>query len=237
MGYQLKFEGNIMVIDELKFDSRGLIPAVVQDFRTGRVLTVAYMNRESLDVSIRERHTCFYSRSRGELWRKGGTSGHVQRIVSIQADCDGDALLVRVDPSGPACHTGAESCFQALIYDAPEDADGPDAFSIEKLYGLIDERRSSPKERSYTSYLFEKGLDKILKKLSEETAEVVIAAKNRSAPELTYELADLCYHALVLMSHEGCAIDDVRRELAMRHTKKAGDEFTPRSGERVEVKG
>ena len=201
-----------MDIDKLKFDGGpgGLIPAIVQDNGTGRVLTLAYMNRESLEITEREGRTCFYSRSRRELWRKGETSGNVQRVVSIDADCDGDALLIKVERDGPACHTGADSCF---------DAAGGQEFSFGALYRLIEGRKNAPKEGSYTSYLFGKGIDKILKKVGEESAEVIIAAKNKDANELTCELADLCYHALTLMVSEGLTIGQIKEELARRHKK------------------
>ncbi|GHV34299.1 histidine biosynthesis bifunctional protein HisIE [Clostridia bacterium] len=192
-------------IASLKFDNNGLIPAIVQDADSGRVLTLAYMNRESLSISLAEKRTCFWSRSRQVLWRKGETSGNVQRIVSIEADCDADALLVRVKPEGPACHTGAVSCFGG---EAP--------FSLDALYQLIEGRRAEPVEGSYTNYLFDKGLDKILKKVGEECTEVVIAAKNDNA-ELLYELADLAYHSLVLMAQQGITPAAVREELAKRH--------------------
>ena len=197
-----------MIVENLKFDGSGLIPAIVQDSRTGRVLTLAYMNRESLDISLREGRTCFYSRSRQMLWRKGETSGNIQRIVSVTPDCDGDALLISVDRSGPACHTGADSCF---------DADPAPAFSIDALCRLIEDRKARPKEGSYTAYLFEKGLDKILKKVGEEAAEVIVAAKNDDDGELILELADLCYHSLVLMAQRGLTVQDIRDELAGRY--------------------
>lgn len=197
--------------DSLKFDERGLIPAIVQDAATKRVLTLAYMNRESLQISLDEKRTCFYSRSRQELWRKGETSGNTQEIVSITADCDGDALLVQVNPAGPACHTGAGSCFFAPVSGESQD------FCLEDLYRLLSDRRKNPKEGSYTSYLFEKGQDKILKKIGEETTEVIIGAKNRDSQELIYELADLAYHVLVLMAEEDITPGQIRQELAGRH--------------------
>ncbi len=197
----------------LKYDERGLIPAIVQDAATKEVLTLAYMNAEALAISIREGRTCFYSRSRQTLWRKGETSGNVQRIVSITADCDADALVVQVEKTGPACHTGAESCFFQPVYVS--DAAKP--FCIDALYRLILGRKGERKEGSYTSYLFEKGLDKILKKLGEENTEVIIAAAKRDNAETVFELADLCYHALVLMAQAGITPDDVKNELAKRH--------------------
>ncbi|MCL2081179.1 MAG: bifunctional phosphoribosyl-AMP cyclohydrolase/phosphoribosyl-ATP diphosphatase HisIE [Oscillospiraceae bacterium] len=200
---------------EIKFGSDGLIPAIVQDFYTGEVLTLAYMNRESLDISLSEQHTCFYSRERKTLWRKGETSGNRQRIVSAAADCDGDALLFRVIKDGPACHTNMESCFHNEIYS---DGETP-GFSANALYQLIAGRKTEPVEGAYTSYLFEKGLDKILKKVGEETAEVIIAAKNPGKSELTYELADLAYHSLVLMAERGVGLDEIAAELAKRMKK------------------
>lgn len=202
-----------MELKELKFDSRGLIPAVVQDHYTKEVLTLAYMNRESLAVTIDERRTCFWSRSRRELWRKGETSGNIQRVVSITADCDGDALVVEVVKAGPACHTGAESCFFNEIYLSEELKQ----FSYEGLYRLIEGRRHTPKEGSYTTYLFEKGLDKILKKVGEECTEVIIGGRKEDREETVYEIADLCYHVMVLMVQMGITVEDVTRELEKRH--------------------
>ncbi|MDR2356949.1 MAG: bifunctional phosphoribosyl-AMP cyclohydrolase/phosphoribosyl-ATP diphosphatase HisIE [Oscillospiraceae bacterium] len=199
-------------IDELKFGADGLIPAVVQDGGSRRVLTLAYMNRESLEITLREGYTCFWSRSRGELWRKGASSGNVQRVRGVWSDCDGDALLVVVDKSGPACHTGADSCFDC------GDADRFGASGIvDELYALLEDRRERPKAGSYTTYLFEKGLDKILKKIGEETTEVVIAAKGGERAEIVYEAADLAYHMLVLMASAGISPDEVRSELRSRH--------------------
>ena len=200
-------------IDELKFDERGLIPAVVVDAITKKVLTVAYMNRESLQISMERGLTCFYSRSRKELWLKGETSGNYQHIVSITADCDNDALLVVVEKDGPACHTGTDSCFTKEVYESPELSE----FSLEGLYGLIEGRKREPKEGSYTTYLFEKGIDKILKKVGEECTEVIIAAKADDKRETVYEIADLAYHTLVLMLEMGISLEDVHRELASRH--------------------
>ena len=198
--------------DKLKYDSRGLIPAIVTDAESGKVLMLAYMNRESLEISLREGYTCFWSRSRGELWRKGETSGNRQRIVSVTADCDADALLVSVVKSGPACHTGAESCFFNGICDS-----GERPFSVDGLYELLLGRKSERPEGSYTTYLFEKGRDKILKKVGEECTEVIIAGKADDRAEAVYELADLAYHALVLMADMGITPGDVRAELARRH--------------------
>ena len=200
-------------IDELKFDERGLIPAVVVDAVTKKVLTLAYMNRESLKISMERGLTCFYSRSREELWLKGETSGNYQHIVSITADCDNDALVVVVEKDGPACHTGTDSCFTKPVYDSPELHE----FSIEGLYELIEGRKREPKEGSYTTYLFEKGIDKILKKVGEECTEVIIAAKADDKRETVYEIADLAYHTLVLMLEMGITTEDIHRELASRH--------------------
>ena len=199
-------------IDELKFDERGLIPAIVVDADTKRVLTLAYMNRESLRISLEKRLTCFWSRSRGCLWLKGETSGNYQHIVSITADCDKDALVVRVHPDGPACHLGTTSCFENPVL---EDESGQ--FSAEALMKLIEGRRTAPKEGSYTTYLFQKGLDKILKKVGEESTEVIIAAKAEDKKETIYEIADLAYHVMVLMVQAGISLDDIERELASRH--------------------
>ncbi|MEA4892608.1 MAG: bifunctional phosphoribosyl-AMP cyclohydrolase/phosphoribosyl-ATP diphosphatase HisIE [Peptococcaceae bacterium] len=199
-------------IDGLKFDENGLIPAVVQDFYSREVLTVAYMNKESLAISIAEGRTCFFSRSRRELWRKGETSGNVQHIVSITADCDRDSLVVQVIKDGPACHLGTESCFNESILEA-----GRERFSLEELYELILGRKKERREGSYTSYLFEKGREKILKKVGEECSEVIIAAMKEDRTETIYEIADVAYHLLVLMAQEGIPVEDIRRELARRH--------------------
>ena len=200
-------------IDELRFDEKGLIPAVVVDAVTKKVLTVAYMNRESLEITMREGRTCFWSRSRQELWRKGETSGNRQRIVSITADCDCDALVVEVVKAGPACHTGAESCFFNEVYVS----DQVKQFSWEGLYRLIEGRKECPKEGSYTTYLFEKGKDKILKKVGEECTEVLIGAAKNDKEETVYEIADLAYHLLVLMVEMGISLEDVIAEEAKRH--------------------
>ncbi|MDR0839642.1 MAG: bifunctional phosphoribosyl-AMP cyclohydrolase/phosphoribosyl-ATP diphosphatase HisIE [Oscillospiraceae bacterium] len=200
-------------IDELKFDANGLIPAAVTDAISGKLLTLAYMNRESLALTLAEGRTVFWSRSRRELWRKGETSGNVQRVVSITADCERNSLEVSVIKDGPACHTGADSCFNDAVYES----DTLSAFSVDGLYDMLSDRRANPKEGSYTSYLFDKGLDKILKKIGEESTEVIIAAKSADRAETIYELADLYYHALVLMLEAGITPDDVRRELASRH--------------------
>lgn len=203
-----------MNLDNLKFDSNGLIPAIVQDFRTKRVLTLAYMSRESLEISLREKKTCFFSRSRQELWRKGETSGNFQHIVRITPDCDGDALVVEVEPDGPACHLGTASCFDA---SPVFERDGLAEFSLEKLSELIISRKTEKKEGSYTTYLFEKGDDKILKKVGEECSEVIIAAKNGENAELVYEISDLCYHVLVLMAQKGITTRQITDELQSRH--------------------
>ena len=200
-------------ISTLKFDEQGLIPAIVVDASSKKVLTLAYMNRESLEISIREERTCFWSRSRQELWRKGETSGNVQHIVSITADCDNDALVVEVNKDGPACHTGEESCFHRELFRSDTNA----AFTMEALYELIQGRKTSKKEGSYTTYLFEKGIDKILKKVGEESTEVIIAAKADDRKETVYEIADLAYHVLVLMIEMGISIDDITGEHASRH--------------------
>ena len=200
-------------IEELKFDERGLIPAVVQDWRSGEVLTLAYMNRESLEISLREGRTCFWSRSRQELWRKGETSGNTQEIVDIIADCDRDSLVVKVKKAGPACHLGNESCFVDRVWESDTLRD----FSPDQLYKLIQGRQTDPKEGSYTSYLFDKGVDKILKKVGEETTEVIVAGKGGEKDETVYEIADLYYHVMVLMVQMGITPEEVLSELAKRH--------------------
>ena len=200
-------------INELKFDEKGLIPAFVVDAETKKVLTLAYMNRESLRISMEKGLTCFWSRSRQELWLKGETSGNYQHIVSITADCDRDALTVLVEKDGPACHLGTDSCFNDLLWESEERH----AFSLEGLMELIAGRKTEKKEGSYTTYLFEKGLDKILKKVGEESTEVIIAAKDRDKEETVYEIADLTYHVMVLMIEAGISLSDIHRELASRH--------------------
>ena len=200
-------------ISELKFDERGLIPAIVMDARTRRVLTLAYMNEESLRISMEKQLTCFFSRSRRQLWLKGETSGNFQHIVSVTADCDRDALLVLVEADGPACHLGTESCFEYPVFESGERSD----FTLRGLYELLLERKAERPEGSYTTYLFEKGLDKILKKVGEECTEVVIAAKAEDKKETVYEIADLAYHVLVLMAQAGVTPEEVRAELASRH--------------------
>ena len=203
----------MLSIDSLKFDEKGLIPAVVVDAITKKVLTVAYMNRQSLEISMEKGLTCFYSRSRQELWLKGETSGNYQHIVSITADCDGDALVVMVEKDGPACHTGADSCFNDTIWESDERK----AFSLQGLYDMLVGRNEMRPEGSYTTYLFEKGIDKILKKVGEECTEVIIAGKADDKNETIYELADLAYHAMVLMVQMGISLEDIHRELASRH--------------------
>ena len=200
-------------IEDLKFDEKGLIPAVVVDAESKNVLTVAYMNRESLQISINEGRTCFWSRSRQELWRKGETSGNVQHIVSITADCDRDALVVEVEKEGPACHLGTDSCFAYPVYENPERH----PFTMDGLMELLEGRKAEKKEGSYTTYLFGKGLDKILKKIGEESTEVIIAAKAEDKKETIYEIADLAYHVMVLMVQAGISLEDVKKELAGRH--------------------
>ena len=200
-------------IDELKFDSQGLIPAIVVDSITKKVLTLAYMNKESLQISIEKGLTCFWSRSRGELWLKGETSGNYQHIVSITADCDKDALVVVVEKDGPACHTGSDSCFETPVWESDELQE----FSYEGLMKLIEGRKTDKKEGSYTTYLFEKGIDKILKKVGEECTEVIIAGKGGDRAEAIFEIADLTYHVMVMMTEMGISIDEVRAELASRH--------------------
>ena len=197
----------------LKYDDRGLIPAVVIDTETRRVLMVAYMNEESLRLSMEKGLTCFYSRSRRQLWTKGETSGNFQHIVSITADCDRDTLLVEVRKDGPACHLGTESCFSDVIFEGNE----PAAFQYQDLMDMLRGRKENPKEGSYTTYLFEKGLDKILKKVGEETTEVTIAAKDCDRANTIYEIGDLMYHVMVLMIEAGISLDDVKREMASRH--------------------
>ena len=200
-------------IDELKFDEKGLIPAIVVDAVTKQVLTLAYMNRESLQITLEKGLTCFWSRSRQELWLKGETSGNYQHVVSITADCDKDALTVVVEPDGPACHLGTKSCFTNSVFQSEELHE----FSLESLMTLIEGRKTEKKEGSYTTYLFEKGIDKILKKVGEENTEVIIAAKADDKKETIYEIADLTYHVMVLMIQMGISLEDIHRELASRH--------------------
>jgi phosphoribosyl-ATP pyrophosphohydrolase/phosphoribosyl-AMP cyclohydrolase len=214
------------VLSRLKFDDQGLIPAIVQDAATGRVLTLAYMNRETVQLSLKERQTWFWSRSRQKMWHKGETSGNTQRILRADADCDGDALLVTVQPQGPACHTGKESCFFNDVFGAEfrpsfgSRSEGRFLTTIERLVEVIKARKVEMPEGSYTTYLFSKGLDKILKKIGEESAETIIAAKNQSKSELTLESADLLYHLLVLFVNEGLEVESVLVELEKRAQKK-----------------
>lgn len=203
----------MLKIEELKFDENGLIPAIVVDSITKKVLMLAYMNAESLKITMEKGKTCFYSRSRKELWLKGETSGNYQNVVSITADCDKDALTVVVEKEGPACHTGAESCFFNPVYESEELQE----FSLQSLVKLIEGRKTEKKEGSYTTYLFEKGSDKILKKVGEECTEVIIAGKADDKKETVYEIADLCYHVLVLMIQMGISLEDIHKELASRH--------------------
>lgn len=200
-------------IDELKFDEKGLIPAIVVDAETKKVLTLAYMNRESLKISMEKGLTCFWSRSRNELWLKGETSGNYQHIVSITADCDKDALTVLVEKDGPACHMGTDSCFTNTVWESDERHE----FSLDSLMKLIEGRKTEKKEGSYTTYLFEKGIDKILKKVGEECTEVIIAGKADDRAETIYEISDLTYHVMVLMIEMGISLEDIHRELASRH--------------------
>ena len=200
-------------INSLKFDEKGLIPAVVVDAYSKKVLTVAYMNRESLKISMEKELTCFYSRTRQELWLKGETSGNYQHIVSITADCDNDALVVMVEKDGPACHKGTDSCFTNPVFQSDNKAE----FSVDGLYDMLLDRKATMPEGSYTSYLFSKGVDKILKKVGEESTEVIIAAKADDKAETIYEIADLTYHIMVLMTEMGISLEEVRKELASRH--------------------
>ena len=214
-------------IDELKFDEKGLIPAIVVDAVSKKVLTLAYMNRESLEITMEKELTCFWSRSRQKLWLKGETSGNYQHVVSITADCDRDALVVMVEKDGPACHLGTDSCFEAPVYQSENRSE----FSLEGLMNLLQGRKEQMPAGSYTTYLFEKGLDKILKKVGEECTEVIIAGKAQDKKETIYEIADRAYHVMVLMVQAGISIEDIHRELASRHVidhkvkqeKMAGD--------------
>ena len=200
-------------IKDLKFNEEGLIPAVVQDARTRRVLMLAWMNEESLRISMEKELTCFWSRSRQELWLKGETSGNYQHIVSIAADCDRDSLLILAEPDGPACHLGTESCFEYPLWESGSRGD----FTLGGLMTLLEGRKKDRPEGSYTTYLFDKGLDKILKKVGEESTEVIIAAKAEDKKETIYEIADLAYHVMVLMTEAGISLEEVRQELASRH--------------------
>ena len=203
----------MITIDELKFDEKGLIPAIVVDSFSKKVLTLAYMNKESLAVSLEKRLTCFYSRSRQELWLKGETSGNYQHIVSITADCDNDALVIVVEKDGPACHEGTDSCFNYPLFIDEEKGE----FSLDGLYKLLLGRKENMPEGSYTTYLFQKGIDKILKKVGEESTEVIIAGKANDKKEAIYEIADLAYHIMVMMVEMGISVEDIKKELASRH--------------------
>ena len=217
-------------IDELKFDEKGLIPAIVVDAETKKVLTLAYMNKESLGISLEKELTCFFSRSRQELWLKGETSGNYQHIVSITADCDKDALVVEVKKDGPACHLGTDSCFTNPVFEKEDNkttgvdlaandntATTSSDFSLDSLYELLEGRKKDLPEGSYTTYLFQKGIDKILKKIGEESTEVIIAAKADDKKETIYEIADLAYHIMVMMVEMGISVEDIKEELASRH--------------------
>ncbi|MCR5009686.1 MAG: bifunctional phosphoribosyl-AMP cyclohydrolase/phosphoribosyl-ATP diphosphatase HisIE [Clostridia bacterium] len=201
-------------IGDIRFDANGLVPAVVTDAASGKVLMLAYMNEESLKQTIRTGLATFWSRSRQELWTKGETSGNYMHVVSITADCDRDSLVIKARPDGPACHLGTESCFE---YPLLEGESPDDDFSLESLYKLLQGRKAELPEGSYTTYLFQKGTDKILKKVGEECTEVIIAAKAEDKPETIYEIADLAYHVMVLMVQQGISLDDIRKELASRH--------------------
>ncbi|AEM79394.1 bifunctional phosphoribosyl-AMP cyclohydrolase/phosphoribosyl-ATP diphosphatase HisIE [Thermoanaerobacter wiegelii] len=203
-------------IEELKFDEKGLIPAIVQDYNTKQILMLAYMNKESLKLSLEKKETYFFSRSRNEIWHKGETSGNIQKIKNIFYDCDGDALLIEVEPKGPACHTGNVSCFYRSFLGKIENYDME---ILKMLYERVKDRKTNPAEGSYTNYLFEKGIDKILKKIGEETTEVVIASKNDSKEEIVYEVSDLLYHLIVLLVDEGIRLEDVYGELGRRYYK------------------
>jgi phosphoribosyl-ATP pyrophosphohydrolase/phosphoribosyl-AMP cyclohydrolase len=195
---------------DLKFDEKGLIPAIVQDANTREVLTLAYMNRESLERTLETRETWFWSRSRNELWHKGATSGNTQQVVDLVADCDGDTIVVLVKPAGPACHTGARSCFD--LANQNEDLGS----LLARLYALVESRERERPEGSYTTYLFDHGIDKILKIVGEESAETIIAAKNDDAQPLVAEVSDLIYHLLVLLVARGVSLDQIRDELVRR---------------------
>jgi len=201
------------LLDEINFDEKGLVVAVAQDYITNEVLMVAYMNKEALEITLQENKACYFSRSRQSLWRKGETSGHTQNLKGLYYDCDADALLIKVEQIGCACHTGAYSCFFNKVYEE----NITDQSILNKVYNQIINRKENPVEGSYTNYLFDKGLDKILKKVGEETSEVIIGAKNKNKDELVYELSDLIYHSLVLMVSEGVTINDIKKELTKRH--------------------
>lgn len=203
-------------LNKLTFDQQGLIPAIIQEVDTAEVLTLAYMNKEALNKTLETGETWFFSRKRQELWHKGETSGNRQLVKDIRFDCDADSLLVTVEPLGPACHTGNRSCFHHPL----EHRDTPDQMGLSELATLISQRRDEAKEGSYTTYLFEEGIDKILKKVGEETSEVIIGAKNNNHVEMVWEIADLTYHTLVLMKLMGVSTSDIKQELAKRHAAK-----------------
>lgn len=206
----------MMKMEDVTFDENGLVPAIVQDDRTGNVLMLAYMNEEALAKTIETKETWFFSRSRKELWHKGGTSGNRQIVKRLSFDCDSDALLVQVEPLGPACHTGEENCFYKTVFEE----ESSNRQIVYDVVASIKNRRNNPVEGSYTSYLFREGIDKVLKKVGEESSEVIIGAKNEDKQELTSELADLLYHSLVLMEISGVSIPDVKKELVKRRGKK-----------------
>lgn len=210
---------NKLLIENIRFDENGLVPAVAQDVRTGAVLMLAYMNREALEQSLSTGFATYYSRSRQRLWKKGETSGHVQRLRGVRYDCDADALLLLVEQTGNACHTGAYSCFAHPMMEEAESRRG--ASVLYALSDIIDDRRAHPQPGSYTNYLFDKGVDKICKKVGEESAEVIIAAKNGSKEELRSEAGDLLYHLLVLLRQQEVSIDEVFAELERRHAAKS----------------
>jgi phosphoribosyl-ATP pyrophosphohydrolase/phosphoribosyl-AMP cyclohydrolase len=199
--------------DIIKFDEKGLVVAIAQDYTSNEVLMAAYMNKEALEITLKEKRACYFSRSRQSIWRKGETSGHIQNLKGLYYDCDKDAILMKVEQVGAACHTGTYTCFSNKVYEE----DVTDQAILKKVYNKIINRRDNPVEGSYTNYLFEKGLDKILKKVGEETSEVIIGAKNKDKEELVYELSDLIYHSLVLMVNEGLTLEDIKKELAKRH--------------------
>jgi len=211
-------------IEGIKFDERGLVPVVVQDSNTRQVLTLAYMNAESLRRTVETKETWFFSRSRASLWHKGETSGHTQRVTDILIDCDSDALTILVEPKGPACHTGKQTCFHNELKEAAGSEEIADRVSdlgavLNDLYVLIETRKRDRPAGSYTTYLFDQGLDKILKKVGEESSETIIAAKNKDASLLAGEVSDLLYHLLVLMVERGVTLEQVREELTRRREK------------------
>ncbi|AHM56703.1 histidine biosynthesis bifunctional protein hisIE [Peptoclostridium acidaminophilum DSM 3953] len=205
------------ILKDIKYDANGLVPAIVQDFNTGDVLMLAYMNSESLKKTVETGRTWFYSRSRQSLWNKGETSGNFQNVKNMYFDCDADSILVQVEQIGPACHTGSKSCFFNKLVESDEAP--VEAGIMGRVYELITERKENPVDGSYTNYLFDKGIDKILKKVGEEASEVIIGAKNSDKGETVYEISDLVYHLLVLMVHMGIEIDDIKRELDKRYKK------------------